>query len=116
MSLGSTATGRGCIAITLNILIAATAMGQSGIGNIAQGHDIATTICAECHRVEKGQKSAKLSAAKSFQDVADNPARTELSLRVFLKTPHRNMPNLVLTEAEIDDIIAYIQSLNRRAR
>ena len=116
MAQGSTAAGRACIAITLNLVIASTAIGQSGLGNIAQGHDLAKTTCAECHRVEKGQESPKLSAVKSFQDVANNPARTELSLRVFLKTPHRKMPNLVLTEAEIDDIIAYIQSLERRAR
>jgi hypothetical protein len=43
--------------------------------------------------------------------VANNPARTELSLRVFLRTPHRNMPNLVLSTAETDNIIAYIHSL-----
>ena len=93
------------------LVIAPPAHGQSGLGDIARGHDMAQKLCAECHRVEKGQKSPKLSARKAFQEIANNPARSELSLRVFLRTPHRNMPNLVLTETETDDIIAYILSL-----
>jgi len=33
---------------------------------------------------------------------------------VFLKSPHRNMPDLILSEAEIDSVIAYIHSLKER--
>jgi hypothetical protein len=32
---------------------------------------------------------------------------------VFLRSPHRNMPNLILSEAESDDVIAYILSLKK---
>ena len=32
-------------------------------------------------------------------------------LRVFLRTPHRDMPNFILAEEETDNIIAYIHSL-----
>jgi mono/diheme cytochrome c family protein len=99
------------IVISLLCAMASTSYSQSALGDAGQGHALARQVCAECHRVEKGQKSRKLSPAKSFQDVANNPARTELSLRVFLRTPHRNMPNLVLSTAETDNIIAYIHSL-----
>lgn len=101
------------LAIVIAALSAMTtsAMGQSGPGDASQGHEMARNVCAECHRVEKGQKSRKLSPIKAFQEIANNPARTALSLRVFLRTPHRNMPNLVLSEAETDNIIAYIHSL-----
>ena len=99
------------IAITALVTFTSTAHGQSGLGDISSGRDLARTVCAECHRVEKGQKSHKLSPAKAFQEIASNPARTALSLRVFLRTPHRNMPNLVLTESETDNVIAYILSL-----
>ena len=99
------------LAIAALMTITSTAYGQSGLGNISQGHELARTVCAECHRMEKGQASRKLSVAKAFQEVASNPARSELSLRVFLRTPHRNMPNLMLTEAETDDVISYILSL-----
>lgn len=99
------------IAITALMALTSTAYGQSGLGDISQGRDLARKVCAECHRVEKGQASRKLSQAKAFQEVANNPARSELSLRVFLRTPHRNMPNLMLSKAETDNAIAYILSL-----
>ncbi len=93
------------------MVFTSTAWGQSGLGDISQGRELARKVCAECHRVEKAQASRKLSPVKAFQEVANNSARTALSLRVFLRTPHRNMPNLVLTEAETDNVIAYILSL-----
>ena len=99
------------ITIVTQVAITSIAYGQSGPGDISQGQALARNVCAECHRVEKGQASRKLSPALAFQEIADKPARTRLSLRVFLKTPHRNMPNLVLTETDIDNVIAYIHSL-----
>lgn len=91
--------------------LTAPAMSQSSLGDISEGRALAQQVCAECHRVEKGGKTPKLSPIKAFQEIANNPARTALSLRVFLRTPHRNMPNLRLTEAETDNIITYIHSL-----
>lgn len=92
-------------------LFAAAAQAQTGPGDTGNGHELARHHCARCHGIGKGQKRPKLSLAPTFQEIADNPARTALSLRVFLRTPHRNMPDLILTEAETDDLIAYIHSL-----
>ena len=39
------------------------------------------------------------------------PSTTAESLGVFLRTSHPTMPNLVLSAAERDDVIAYILSL-----
>ena len=99
------------MAIGALVVFTSTVWGQSGLGDISQGRELARKVCAECHRVEKGQASRKLSPAKAFQEVANNPARSEMSLRVFLRTPHRNMPNLMLTEVETDNVIAYTLSL-----
>ncbi len=97
--------------LTALALTGSPAHGDSGPGDTARGRALAKQVCATCHRVDKGQKTPKLSPVKAFQEVADNPARTALSLRVFLRTPHRNMPNLLLTQAETDNVIAYILSL-----
>ena len=43
-----------------------------------------------------------------------SPATTALSLKVFLQSSHKDMPNLILKPAEADDIIAYILSLKRK--
>ena len=84
---------------------------QTLSGNISEGRALGRTVCAECHRVEKGQAATTSSPAPAFQAIANDPSATAIGLRLFLGTPHRNMPNLMLTEAEADDIIVYILSL-----
>jgi hypothetical protein len=41
------------------------------------------------------------------------PSTTELSLRVFLQSNHRNMPNIIVKGRDLDDIVAFIMSLKR---
>ena len=41
------------------------------------------------------------------------PSTTELSLRVFLQSNHRNMPNIIVKGQDLDDIVAFIMSLKR---
>jgi hypothetical protein len=49
----------------------------------------------------------------SFYAVANDLAATQLSLRVFLRTPHAQMPNVVLNESETAAVIDNILSLRR---
>jgi len=84
---------------------------QTLMGDRDDGYALARKTCARCHRVGKAEDTPKLYPASAFQDIADNPASTELSLRVFLRSPHRDMPDLILTDAEIDNVVAYILGL-----
>ena len=52
--------------------------------------------------------------AADFAEVANLPSTTALSLRVFLQSNHKEMPNFNLKPAEADDIIIYILSLKRQ--
>jgi mono/diheme cytochrome c family protein len=92
-------------------LIEASAHAQSDSVGIEEGHELARQVCTECHLVEKNETDDVSYPATAFQDLADSPATTELSLRVFLNTPHRDMPNFVLTQTHADNVIAYILSL-----
>lgn len=87
------------------------ASGQALLGDPDQGKVLAHEICSECHRVEKGNAVERLSRGPAFQTIARDPSTTGLSLRVFLRTPHRDMPDVILTETESDNVIAYILSL-----
>jgi cytochrome c len=80
-------------------------------GNAEAGRELAIAWCAECHRVES--KSYGVFEADLIA-VANLPSTTALSLRVFLQTSHKEMPNFALTPAQTDDIIAYILSLRRK--
>lgn len=89
-------------------------------GDAASGRKIATAQCGSCHRVlpmpipEKGDPStADKDAPPSFQSIADLPSTTGLALNVFLHSTHRNMPNLILSGPEANDVIAYILSLKK---
>lgn len=91
-----------------------TASAQDLPGDPDKGLELAATVCANCHAIEAGLMHTGASGAPSFQSIADNPTATPLALRVFLGTPHRNMPDLILTEAEREDVIAYIVDLREQ--
>lgn len=95
------------------LLIQPTVTVARDLGDVGVGQDLARRVCATCHRVQKGETDEKFLDVSAFQTLADNPARTALSLRVFLKSPHRDMPDLILSETEIDGVIAYIHSLKK---
>ena len=96
----------------LVLMFATTAFAAEDLpGNPAVGKDFALGVCAECHLVAEDQGTWPLSDAPPFREVANSPGMTELALRAFLQTPHRTMPNIVLTPEETDNIIAYILTL-----
>lgn len=100
-------------ALTFLSLVAAPALAASADPSF--GAKLAKAECATCHAVGS-DAAAKSPDAKAprFVDVAKMPSTTELSLKVFLRTPHRNMPNLILSPEEIDAVAAYILALGGR--
>ncbi len=78
--------------------------------DVTRGKSIAERWCSACHLVAPGQTRA-VADVPSFAAVA----RAKLpagSLKAFLSDPHPKMPDMSLTRSEIDDIVAYIQSLH----
>jgi len=96
-------------------LARADAQTSTMTGNPRAGRAFALQVCALCHVVAPGQLTPpRLTTAPSFRSVANMPSTTALSLQVFLVSPHPSMPNLVLTDSEAADVIAYILSLKRK--
>jgi cytochrome c len=94
------------------IAVAAPSLAQGLRGDVAAGRRIAENWCGSCHVVEP-RRTQPGDAGPSFQSIASLPSTTALSLKVFLRTSHQDMPNLQLTLEESDDVIAYILSLKR---
>lgn len=90
--------------------LAALLLGGRHAGAASPGEDLAQHWCAECHAVKPGRASTNPDSPPLPALVAD-PSITELSLRVFLRTPHATMPNLMLKPAEMDALVAYLVSL-----
>lgn len=87
------------------------------VGLVEEGRRIARESCAECHLVERAGKPPLPDPnlpAPAFGAVAAMPSTTSVAIKVFLKTPHANMPDIILSEAEIDALAAYILSLRNR--
>ena len=81
-----------------------------GVDSAASGRKLAEAWCKGCHAIE-ARTGGTSAAAPDFAAVANMPSTTELALKVFLRTPHPSMPNLVLTPEQTDDIVNYILSL-----
>jgi mono/diheme cytochrome c family protein len=90
-----------------------TAMAQDDAARMALGRRTAETVCAQCHQIDsKGEAGS--AGAPAFEAVANIRSMTELSIKVFLQSPHASMPMLHLSPAELDGLGAYIMSLRRR--
>ena len=81
------------------------------IGDIPNGRNIATTVCAACHMVGKGEFLSPADGAPAFARIAATPGMTSIALSAALLTSHRQMPNIILQPDERRDVIAYILSL-----
>lgn len=92
-------------------LFAGAVLAEEVPGDPRLGRELAFDVCVQCHEIEAGERDGRLPDPPAFQNLADDPAMTVLALRVFLHTPHANMPNLILSDADVDDIVAYIHSL-----
>ncbi len=96
------------------LLFTGQALAQDDLpGDVSAGHELAASICAACHDIGGLPPEGLIFQGDPppFRLVADDPAITPLSLAVFLRTPHQNMPNIILSQQETDNVISYILSL-----
>jgi mono/diheme cytochrome c family protein len=82
-------------------------------GERALGRRLATEMCGECHQI-RPQFPSLFRYPPSFEDIARLPSTTRLSLNVFLRSNHKNMPNFIIAKPDADNIIEYILSLKRQ--
>jgi mono/diheme cytochrome c family protein len=103
-----------CVIATLTLATPFPVLAQPiESGSPSSGRQIAITICGNCHKVAPTMPSSPV-ASPSFEDIANLPSTTALSLYAFLRSNHNKMPNFILSPADTDDVIAYIISLKRK--
>jgi cytochrome c len=104
--------------LALTVLALAAGILGFGLGireahpDARRGRALAERWCSECHEVAPGAP-ARDPAAPDFPAIAAEPSATAYALRVFLRTPHETMPNLLLGRRDIDDLVSYILSLKQ---
>lgn len=80
-------------------------------GEVAAGRAYAEEVCARCHAIDAGETSSPHPKATPFQKVANRPEMSAVGLAAWLRTPHPNMPSLIVETADLNNLIAYITSL-----
>jgi mono/diheme cytochrome c family protein len=98
----------------LALLFSAAAAAQDFPGNAERGRAVGERGCSACHTIEPGVRAPAGVDPPTFQDVAEDPAMTELALNAFFQTPHQNMANLQLSAEDRTDLIAYLLSLKQQ--
>jgi mono/diheme cytochrome c family protein len=89
-------------------VVFATAPAQA-VGNAAQGHKLAQQWCASCHMVDAGQPTT--DTTPSFLTLAKKNKPNSNWARLWLMDPHPPMKGIDLSRHQIDDVVAYLQSL-----
>jgi mono/diheme cytochrome c family protein len=102
------------LALAVGLVVSADLVAADDAAKVTAGRVLAKGWCAHCHIVSDDQRFAPAAGVPTFIAVANDPATTEMALRVFLATPHMRMPDFMLTRQETDKIIAYILSLRGR--
>ena len=100
------------LAATILALVAAPcgAHAQTA-GDAAKGHEYVQQICSECHAIEKGRRPSPNGQAPNFETIAKTPGMTAIALTAVLRTPHRNIPNIIIANEDIRNVVAYVLSL-----
>jgi len=79
--------------------------------SVQAGRKLAEAWCSSCHAIDSSGARTHTTTAPDFLAVANMASTTELSLKVFLQSSHRSMPNVILTNEQRGDIVNYILSL-----
>jgi mono/diheme cytochrome c family protein len=100
--------------VTLMWIAGTTAVPAQDLGDKSKGREFAQAVCAECHAVVPAETASPRTDAATFKAIANTPGMTELAIAVWLKTPHKKMPNLIISKDDLENVIAYIVSLREK--
>jgi cytochrome c len=86
-----------------------SADGAPASGNAAAGRDLVTRSCISCHAQNDAGKATDGAPPLSF--IARDNKQRPAFIRGWLMDPHPPMPGIMLSRQQIDNIIAYLESL-----
>jgi len=104
-------------AAILLVMLAGAVAGASAKADqpqVRRGHNFAQTNCAQCHAIGQTGESP-LAKAPPFRSLHLRYEVEDLSeaLAEGIRTAHREMPQFELDVGQIQDLIAYLKSLER---
>jgi cytochrome c len=95
--------------IALAILLTGIAGPAFAAADANAGRDLVMRSCSTCHATTGAQRASDTAPPLSFL-AKDNKTRPAW-IRGWLMDPHPPMPNITLSRAQIDNIIAFLNTL-----
>jgi mono/diheme cytochrome c family protein len=101
----------GVIALGMVFVLTGAATASSA-ADATQGLALARSLCSSCHIVGPGEAPSVVNAdIPSFMAVAAKEGQTKDRIMANVLNPHPVMPQVQLTNRELDAIATYIMSL-----
>lgn len=75
------------------------------------GRALAERFCSSCHLVGSASDVTVPTGPATFRWIANKPGQTAQRIADALIAPHPPMPDMQLSRAEIQDLIAYIDTM-----
>lgn len=106
----------GCSAArTAESAVSPSAIAEPTLASVERGRVMSAEKCGGCHAVGPTGESA-MAAAPRLRDIANRypPAQLQEAFGEGVMTGHPAMPQFELRPAEINDLIAYLETLRAR--
>ena len=103
---------RGGVLVAILLSGLARAAAAEGAVDIQAGEQLAETHCSRCHAIGESDQSL-MQGAPPFRDLKQRYPVEDLaeSLAEGMVTAHPQMPVFTFTPEQIDDLLAYLDSL-----
>lgn len=100
-------------ALSIPLLLGMATVPAAVAADTANGYKLAKERCARCHNIEPG--GGFKQRPPTFQSIAIYRTPEDIWARILAPSPHSGMPETmwVLTPEEIQDVAAYIASLDK---
>lgn len=98
-------------AVTAFVALVVASTTASAAGSAAAGKRLAERWCASCHQIAPSAPAKDV--APPFASLSVQKNQDPGWIRAWLANPHPPMQGINLSRQQIDDVVAYLQSLAR---
>lgn len=92
-------------------VISDSAFAQATEPSATRGRELAVRLCSNCHVIDGTGNAAVPAGIGTFRGIANSPGQSAERISNVLILPHLPMPDNQLTRDEIQDILAYLETL-----
>lgn len=96
--------------VTALLTLAAQAQ-TPGLPSADKGQALALRLCAGCHVVNSGTTAGVPAGVPTMRSIARRPGQTAARIKDILISPPHQMPDMQLTIPEIEDLLAFLETL-----